>query len=167
MKKLQMLRDHLLSALPTLAANPDRLLTFIEDGNLRYYRGPTLAHEYQCPVRITILDYTGDLDAVIIPMLAWLERYQPEIEPENGIRIEAEILSNAAWDIAITVNLTERVVTRIDCETGRIEADHRVPEFPQDSCPPQSWELYVKDPATDTYELAASWESPTPEAPIE
>ena len=35
MKKLQSLRDHLLKAIPELAQNPDRILVFADNGNVR------------------------------------------------------------------------------------------------------------------------------------
>ncbi|MFN2349268.1 MAG: phage tail protein [Thioalkalivibrio sp.] len=162
MRKLQMLRDHIVDALPEFKVSPERLFTYVEGGSIRFYRGANLAHEYKAPATISIADFSGDPDALIIPVLDWLARYQPDLDPERGVQFEMEYLSNTSADLSLTVELTERVVTSRDCETGRIEVDHRVPEFPSGDCPPLKWELYVRQPGAEEASLVASWDSPEP-----
>ncbi|SHF00455.1 P2 phage tail completion protein R (GpR) [Modicisalibacter ilicicola DSM 19980] len=160
MKKLTALRNHLLASVPGLANDPDRLLTFVQDGSIQFHRGQHLSHQYQVPAQIVLTDYSGELDAVIIPLLQWLSHYQPDLDPDEAVRFEAEILANDRWDLALSVTLTERVVARVDCEAGSIKSDHRMPEFPIEHCPGTDWQLYTQGPHDDAYQLTSEWQSP-------
>lgn len=163
MRKLTALRQHLLASVPGLAENPDRLLTFITDGGIEFHRGTHLSHGYSVPAQLVVTDHGGELDDIIIPLLQWLSRYEPDIDPKNGIRIEAEILSNQRWDLAITADLTERVVATVDCEAGRINVDHRMPAYELEPCPAEHWQLYIRRPEVDAnYRLIAEWDEPAP-----
>lgn len=158
MKKLEFLRTHLINSIPGLKANPDKLLTFIEDGRIEFHRGLNLSHQYSVPARIVLTDYSGDIDVVMIPLLQWLSHYQPDLAPEEAIQFQAELLNNRAWDLAIDVTLTERVVVLVDCAAGKITSEHRMPEFPVEACPATDWELWIRDEETEeNYSLAASW----------
>ncbi|MYL22542.1 phage tail protein [Halomonas alkaliantarctica] len=160
MIKLHALRKHLIDAVPELKRGPDKLLTFITDGGIAFARGQHLSHEYRVEAQIVVTDYAGSLDTVMIPLLQWLGRYQPDLDPDEAIRLEAEILSNQAWDLALTVSLTERVVALVDCDTGTINAEHRMPAYPIEACPALTWQLLVKGPGDDSYRLESEWESP-------
>ena len=158
MKKLQELRQHLIDSIPGIRDNPERLLTFIEDGSIRFHRGANLSHEYRVPARIVLTDHSGDIDTVMIPLLQWLSRYSPDTLGDDAIQFQAELLSNHSWDLAIDVTLTERVVALVDCETGRINAEHRMPAYEIDPCAARQWQLYIKDAnGADEYQLAAEW----------
>lgn len=157
MIKLTHLRQHLLERIPGLSRNPERLLTFIEDGTLKHHRGPTLSHQYRVPVRIVLTDHSGELDAVMIPLLQWLAHYQPDLDPDEAVTFQAELLSNSTWDLAIDVTLTERVVAQVNCETGRIDVEHRMPEFPIDACPTEHWQVYLRNLTTRDWDLIAEW----------
>ncbi|MCC5882474.1 MAG: phage tail protein [Halomonas sp.] len=163
MIKLQALRQHLIDAVPDLKRGPEKLLTFVQDGGIAFARGQHLTHEYRVDAQIIITDYSGSLDTLMIPLLQWLSRYQPDLDPDEAIRLEAEILSNNAWDLALTVRLTERVIALVDCEAGKINAEHRMPAYPIEACPALSWELHTKAPGEEGYHLASSWESPSDE----
>ncbi|MGM0535553.1 MAG: phage tail protein [Pseudomonadota bacterium] len=158
MIKLQALRTHLLERIPGLKRDPERLLTFIENGRLEFHRGAHLSHQYQVPVRIVLTDHSGELDAVMLPLLQWLSRYQPDLDPIDAVRFHAELLSNNAWDLAIDVTLTERVVAIVDCDAGRIDVEHRMPEFELDPCPATHWKIFLRDLAPDNdWQLIAEW----------
>ncbi|MBB5320472.1 phage tail protein [Marinobacter oulmenensis] len=126
MKKLADLRAHLLANVPELHKNPEKLVTFIEDGQVEYWRGGNLSHNYTLPVRLIITDFSASMDSVMVPLLAWMSYREPGLDPENSISFEAEILSNNTYDIAITVNITERVIVRAT-EAG-LEVEHVLPE---------------------------------------
>ncbi|MGM0912775.1 MAG: phage tail protein [Pseudomonadota bacterium] len=159
MKKLHSLRAYLLERIPDLKRNPDRLLTFIEDGSIEFHRGAHLSHQYRVPVRIVLTDHAGELDTVIIPLLQWLSRYQPDLVPEEAATFQAELLDNQRWDLAIDVTLTERVVALVDCDAGTIHVDHRQPEFEIDPCAAGNWQLYIRDvDDSEEYGLVAEWE---------
>lgn len=164
MKKLHSLRAHLINRIIGLNKDPDRLLTFIEGGKIEFHRGQSLSHQYTVPARIVLTDYTGEIDAIMLPLLQWLSHYEPSTDPKEAIQFEAEILSNHAMDISIQVTLTERVVAKVDCENGRIDLDHRMPEFPIDPCSPDRWQVYMRDTeAEEEHTLIAEWdETPAP-----
>ncbi|EWH00540.1 phage tail protein [Halomonas sp. BC04] len=163
MIKLQALRQHLIDAVPELRRGPEKLLTFVQDGRIAFARGQHLSHEYRVDAQIVITDYTGSLDTLMIPLLQWLSRYQPDLDPDEAVSLEAEILSNEAWDLALTVRLTERVVALVDCDAGKINAEHRMPAYPIEACPATSWSLNVKGPGDAEFQEASAWESPTDE----
>ena len=160
MIKLQHLRAHLLASVPELARNPEQLHTFVNDGKVKFARGTNLSHQYAVDAQIIITDYSGSLDTVMIPLLQWLNTYQPDLIEDEAVQVEAEILSNTHWDLALTVRLTERVVAKVDCDTGHINAHHRMPEYPADACPAKSWQLHIRQPDSPDYKLEAEWDSP-------
>lgn len=158
MKKLHLLRAHLINAVPALANDPDRLLTFVEEGSIEFRRGPNLTHEYQFTAQLVLTDFSADLDTIIVPLLKWLSEYQPDADPTEAIRFEAEILSHNAVDVALQVKLTERVLAKMDCDKGEIRVDHALPRFESTGCPAPRWQLLMRDNETDTdYTLAAEW----------
>lgn len=160
MNKLAGLRAHLIAAVPELQRGPEKLLTFVNDGRIAFHRGQHLSHEYRVDAQLVITDYSGELDTVMIPLLQWLSHYQPDLAPDEAVRLEAEILSSHAWDLALTVSLTERVVALVDCDTGTITSEHRMPEYPIEACPASRWQLYAKGPGEDEHELESEWDSP-------
>lgn len=160
MIKLHSLRQHLLSAVPELKRNPEQLHTFVNDGKVKFSRGQNLSHQYAVDAQIIITDYSGSLDTVMVPLLQWLNTYQPDLIEDEAVQLEAEILNNTHWDLALTVRLTERVVAKVDCDTGSINAEHRMPEYPVDACPARHWQLFVKGPSDAEHQLKSEWESP-------
>ena len=106
MRKLADLRNHILTNVAGLKSNPDKLLTFIEDGNIEFWQGTNLSHNYTLPVRLIITDYAGNVDDIIIPVLSWLQIREPGFDPQNSISFEAELLNNNSYDIIVTINIT-------------------------------------------------------------
>ena len=158
MKKLHLLRAHLINAVPALANDPERLLTFVEEGSIEFRRGPNLTHEYQFTAQLVLTDFSADLDTIMVPLLQWLAEYQPDADPNEAISFEAEILSHKSVDVALRVKLTERVLAKVDCEAGEIRVDHALPRFPTAGCPANRWQLLIRDSQVDAdYTLAAEW----------
>lgn len=141
MKKLADLRDYLLANVPELHKNPDKLVTFIEDGQIEYWRGGNLSHNYTLPVRVIITDFSGSVDSVVIPILAWLEYREPGADPENTISFEAELLSNNAFDLAITVNISERVI--VTATEAGLGVEHVLPEPEMQMNPDAEWQIIM------------------------
>lgn len=161
MKKLTALRQHLIDAVPHLQRDPDQLLTFVEDGTIEFAPGANLSHGYTFTAQLVLLDYAAEVDAVIVPLLDWLSVYQPDLTPAEALKFEAEILNNDAVDLALRVQLTERVVAKRDCDTGQIRLDHRMPSFDIESCGPRRWQLLSKDhKGDDEYRLLSDYASP-------
>lgn len=130
MKKLTDLRAHLLANVPNLKRNPDKLLTFIEDGSIEFWEGPNLSHLYSFPVQLIITDYSGPVDDIILPVLSWLKIREPGHDPKNTLRFEAELLKNNSYDIAITVQVTERVIVK--ATDAGLDVEHILPEPPME-----------------------------------
>lgn len=141
MRKLADLRAHILSNVPELRKNPEKLVTVIEEGQIEYWRGANLSHNYALPVRITTLDYSGDLDALVLPILSWLSYREPGVDPMNAISFEAELLNNNSYDLAITVNITERVIVRAT-EAG-LETEHVLPEPEMQMNDDAEWQIIM------------------------
>lgn len=117
MNKPNSLRAHLLSAIPELRHNPDRLLIQIDKGNIRSTAASGLSFEYSYTLNLLITDYAGHPDAVAIPLLAWLLVNQSELltnieKGKTAIKFEADVLDNSKVDLAIELPLTERVIVK-------------------------------------------------------
>ena len=139
MKKLADLRNHILSNVPNLKSNPDKLLTFIEDGNIEFWQGTNLSHMYTLPIRLIITDFTGNVDDIILPILSWLQVREPGAEPQNTISFEAELLNNNSYDISITVNITERVI--VTSTVDGLVTEHVLPEPPLEMNSDAQWQI--------------------------
>lgn len=141
MKKLVDLRDHIIKNVPDLKRNPDKLLTFIEDGSIEFWQGPNLSHNYTIPARIIVTDFSGDIDHLIVPILSWLSYREPGVDPENSISFEAEILNNESWDLSVTVNITERVIVKALPEG--FSTEHVLPEPPMEMDANAEWQIIM------------------------
>lgn len=129
MLKPASLRRAIETALPDIAANPDRLILYIDQGSIEHRAGASLSFEYRYRLNVILTDYAGHASAAVVPMLAWLRTNQPEIalNPELGERalaFEAEILTHNTTDLAFQLLLTERVIVTEDTTTGAITAQH-------------------------------------------
>ena len=114
MKKPQLLRDHITRACPELATNPEKLTVFIERGNIVHTGTPALSFEYRYTLNIVVTDWSGSTDVIVVPVVAWLKRNQPDIfeNPERrakAFRFEVEIIDHATSDIGFEIDLTETV----------------------------------------------------------
>ncbi|RON97134.1 phage tail protein [Pseudomonas fluorescens] len=115
MNKSESLRAHLLATVSELKHNPDRLLTFINNGKVRCTAAASLSFEYSFDLQIILTDYAGHPDSIMLPVLGWLSVHQSELlenvcRPNNGIQFEADILDNTKVDFSLTLSLTERVL---------------------------------------------------------
>lgn len=128
MNKLLDLRNHLLAKVPELARGPDRLLTFIEDGTIVFYPGENLSHQLKMTAKIIVTDWTSGSDKIILPVLEWMAVRELGLDPNNSIRFEAEITATDKVDLALSVDLIERVVVT-KTENG-YEASHVLPPHP-------------------------------------
>lgn len=113
MKKPASLRTLLLQTVPGLAAAPERLAMFTDKGKVACRATGNLAFEYAYTLNVVIEDYAGDIDGIVVPLLAWIERNEPELmkrEPQEPFDFESEILDADRADVSINIELTERVL---------------------------------------------------------
>lgn len=117
MKKPISLRAHLEQWVPDLAKNPDKLHVFIENGHVATKAGQTASFEYRYTLQLQVWDFSEPVDTLIVPILVWAQEHQPDLihaiaKQEKAIGIEVEILDHEKVDIALTLDLSERVIVR-------------------------------------------------------
>lgn len=150
MLKPASLRAALETALPELAANPDRLILYIDEGRIHSRYGDSLSFEYRYRLNLVLLDYAHHASAALVPLLAWLRVNQPELGlnpdlADGAVTFEAEILNHSSMDFAIRLQLSERVIVTTNHDTGETTARHvGEPEF-NPACGP--WELIFVKPS--------------------
>jgi len=133
-----------------LRQNPDKMQVFIDAGNIRLRGASSLSYEYVYTLRVIVQDFAGHADLIILPLLVYLRTNQPELfenkdKSQNPIRFDIEFLNQECIDIALDIDLTERVIVRPDGTSGRLRAEH-VPEPDNEYFPnePISIELWDK-----------------------
>jgi hypothetical protein len=108
------LRDHLLASVPGLRDSPDRLLVFVEEGKLQSSYEPGLSFQYLYTLSLILTDYAGSPDSVMLPLLQWVTRHQPELlanpARRDDIAFDVDVLANDLVDVAVKLPLSERVV---------------------------------------------------------
>lgn len=158
MKKPESLRRALTAAVTHLKRNPDSLHVFLDEGKIISTAAPSLSFVYEYVLNIVVTDFSGTADSIIVPILAWLRRNQPELllNPErgkDGFKFEAEILNSTTLDLSIKLQLTECV--GVAESAGKLTATH-FDEPPLDPFEGVThWELYVKG------DLVGTWDDPT------
>lgn len=126
MKKPESLRELLLAAVPHLTASPGSLSLFIDKGRLATRATGNLSFEYRYTLNLVVQDFAGDLDALTVPILAWIAEQQPELLSRGDrepFAFEAELLDGDLADVSIDLELTERV--RVDRRpAGGVKVTH-------------------------------------------
>ncbi len=93
-----------------------------------------------------VTDYRGHSDDIMVPILAWVARHQPELlnnreKREDGITFRAELINKNTADIEVTIKMTERVKVSNDGSGNVVE---HLPEPPFDPYDGFNWELYIR-----------------------
>lgn len=127
MLKPKQLREALTAVVPLLQRNPDSLHMFIDSGRMVSTLATSLSFEYQYQLNLVITDYEGDLDLLVVPVLAWLREHQPDImateeKRRTGFTFNADVISDTAMDISMNLQLTERVIVK-DAD-GALHVNH-------------------------------------------
>ncbi|MBP2156208.1 phage tail protein [Erwinia rhapontici] len=154
MLKPKQLREALTTCVPLLQRNPDSLNMFIDNGRMVSTLASSLSFEYQYQLNLVVTDYDGDLDLLVVPVLAWLRENQPDImateeKRRTGFTFNADVVSDSVMDISMNLQLTERVIVKN--EAGALHVDH-VGEPPLPENAPRPWQMYVKN------ELVSEWQ---------
>lgn len=152
MTKLDSLRDLLLRAVPALGANPETLSIFVDRGRVAARVGATLSFEYRYTANLVAQDFAGSPDQIIVPVLAWIARHQPDLMAKpNGepIAFEAELLDADTTDLSLTIELTERVKVERLPDGSRsivhIDDDADTLDRFDGLCGVNLWQLYLND----------------------
>lgn len=136
MNKPDSLREHLLTAVPGLKENPDRLLMFIDQGKVRCTAAIGLSFEYAYSLQIILTDFAGHPDSVMLPILGWLRSHQSELlvnldKSAEGLKFEADILDRSKVDLSITLPLTERVIVERQTDGSHTVTHAAEPQYEQ------------------------------------
>lgn len=127
MRKPKSLRDHLIKRIPEFKRSPEKLALYVEKSQIRANGAKhhnvdqpkpvsSFAFEYVYTFSIAVLDFAGEPEHVIIPIIEWLQLEQPDLtdNPEfqqNGLQFEAEILDTGKVDMMLELDgITERII---------------------------------------------------------
>jgi hypothetical protein len=127
MRKADSLRRWLTAFLPDLKTHADRLQIYIEGGQINARRSHTLSFTYGYTLKALIMDFAGDADAIMVPLLAWIEKEQPQLlQRQDGqpFGFEAELLDGDVSDIEISLDLTEMVLVKPRADGSGYDIEH-------------------------------------------
>ena len=134
--------------MPSLVSDPDKLLVFIDAGNIIATGAASGSFDYAYTLNVMLLDFAGDADIVFAALIAWIKRNQSDLLTNDdlrktGISFEADALTQTTVDLSIKLKLTESVVVGVDDAGAQTitHVDEPVPE----------WET------TGLYDPAAQW----------
>lgn len=161
MYKPSSLKQHLITSVAKLRQSPDRVLVFMDEGNVVCSSAPGLSFEYRYTLKLIITDFAGDPDSVFIPLLAWVGEHQRELidnhdQRTSAIGFDAEVLANDLVDIEISLPLTERVIVKRQ-ENGTLGITHPAEQLLEPFLPAGPYQLI-----TANGDIAAEWESGVP-----
>lgn len=164
MKKPDTLRAALVAANAWLASNPDKLLVFVDDGAVMATLAPGLSYEYDYTLNVIVTDFSGDTDALMVPLLAWVRVHQSDLldnpdKQRTGIRFEADILDNDRCDLSIKLQLTERAVVADD-GSGTLTITYPPEPQPEAPLPPMHWTLVAHSLKGEPDQVLAEWDAP-------
>ena len=134
MRKPDSLRRWLTACLPAdFQAHPDRLQIYIEGGQIAARQSATLSFVYHYTLKALVMDFAGDTDRLMVPMLAWIAREQPQLlrrQDSQPFAFEAELLDTQTADIEISIDLTENVIVTPRADGSGYDVDHPAePDF--------------------------------------
>lgn len=123
------LRAYLTAGHPFIAADPARLQVRVADGKVIAAYGQGLSFEYRYTLKLTMLDFAGDEDALFALIVAWLSRHQRERLTNQDLALDAIVfevddLGGGKIDIEISLPLTE-IVVAAPAEGGGYDLAHR------------------------------------------
>lgn len=135
MIKPDTLRAAIVAAVPDLRKNPDKFLVFIDEGKVSARNTESLSFEYQYQCNLILLDFAGDVSAVMLAVLTWAKTNQPDLldnpkKRENGISFDADRLNNKTVDLAIKLDLSEDVKVTVDAQ-GKRTITHQAEPRPE------------------------------------
>ncbi|WP_413742268.1 phage tail protein [Sodalis sp. RH15] len=127
MHKPVSLRKALNEGVPHIRDKPGSLRIFVDAGNVVATLAPSLSYEYRYTLNLIVTDFAGDQNLLMVPILCWLKKNQPDLMANNELRergfsFEVDILNHKTCDTGIDLKLTERVAVRKEAETVIVEA---------------------------------------------
>ena len=127
MRKADSLRRWLTAFLPDLKTHPDRLQIYVEAGSINTRRSATPSFVYGYTLKVLVTDFAGDADRIMVPVLAWVEKEQPQLLRRTDgqpFSFEADLLDGDTSDIEISIDLTETVLVLPRADGSGYDVEH-------------------------------------------
>lgn len=127
MRKADSLRRWLGACIPEFKTHPDRLQIYLEAGQVATRQSRTLSFVYQYTLKALVMDFAGDADRLMVPMLAWIAKEQPQLlrrQDSQPFAFEAELLDADTSDIEISIDLTENVIVTPRADGSGYDVEH-------------------------------------------
>ncbi len=133
MKKAELLREALIAANTWCKANPELITVWVEKGSIETQATGEPSFMYHYTIQVLAVDFPGQVDDLMLPIMAWVWHYQPDLllNPDNNRKVEfdADIISDDMADVLFKVPVWERVMVEI--VNGKPVATHLAEDRPR------------------------------------
>lgn len=117
MKKAELMRDALTRNNTWCKANPELFIVWVEKGHIQIEATGEASFMYHYTIQVLAVDFPGQIDDLMLPLLAWAWQQQPDLllNPDNNRKVEfdADIVNDDVADILFKVPAWERVIVEI------------------------------------------------------
>lgn len=117
MKKAELMRDALTRNNTWCKANPELFIVWVEKGHIQIEATGEASFMYHYTIQVLVVDFPGQIDDLMLPLLAWIWQQQPDLllNPDNNRKVEfdAYIVNDDVADILFKVPAWERVIVEI------------------------------------------------------
>ena len=117
MKKAELLRAALIAGNAWCKANPEQITVWVEKGHIQIEATGEASFMYHYTIQVLAMDFPGQVDDLMLPLLAWVWQQQPDLllNPDNNRKVEfdADIINDNVADILFKVPAWERVIVEI------------------------------------------------------
>lgn len=117
MKKAELMRDALTRNNTWCKANPELFIIWVEKGHIQIEATGEASFMYHYTIQVLAVDFPGQIDDLMLPLLAWVWQQQPDLllNPDNNRKVEfdADIVNDDVADILFKVPAWERVIVEI------------------------------------------------------
>ncbi|RVU03934.1 phage tail protein [Novosphingobium umbonatum] len=137
MQKINSLRAALVEAIPGLAADPNTLKIWSDQGSVRTPRfvGSPNGFSFFIRLNVLIIEFTGDIAALSLVLLLWIQQNQPDLL-QNGSKdaftFNVEVLDDATVDIEFKLELKQSVSVNIGADGYTLAYVPEPPPLDQD-----------------------------------
>ena len=133
MKKAELLRAALTAGNTWCKANPEQITVWVEKGHIQIEATGEASFMYHYTIQVLAMDFPGQIDDLMLPLLAWAWEQQPDLllNPDNNRKVEfdADIVNDDVADVLFKVPAWERVIVEI--EDGKPVAKHLAESRPR------------------------------------
>lgn len=133
MKKAELLREALIAANTWCKANPELITVWVEKGSIETQATGEPSFMYRYTIQVLAVDFPGQVDDLMLPIMAWVWHYQPDLllNPDNNRKVEfdADIISDDMADVLFKVPVWERVM--VELVNGKPVATHLAEDRPR------------------------------------